>query len=98
VLVGNSSSGLLEAPSFALPVVNIGRRQNGRLRARNVIDCEHDIQSVAASIRRCLSPDFRRTLKGMRNPYGDGQSSGRIAEILRTIALDEKLLKKEVTY
>jgi GDP/UDP-N,N'-diacetylbacillosamine 2-epimerase (hydrolysing) len=98
VLVGNSSSGLLEAPSFELPVVNIGRRQKGRVRGENVIDCGYEASAIRTAVERALSCEFRRTLAGMRNPYGDGRSSERIIEILKAIRVDEKLLKKEMTY
>lgn len=98
VIVGNSSSGLLEAPTFALPAVNIGRRQKGRVRGQNVVDCGHRVEEIVAAIERCLEPTFRTSLKGMKNPYGDGRSSERIVEILKTIPIDEKLLIKEVTY
>ncbi len=97
-MVGNSSSGLLEAPSFELPAVNLGRRQIGRVRGANVIDCEYKKDDIVGALRTAMSPAFRDKLKGMSNPYGDGKSSERIVEILRTIPLDEKLLLKEMTY
>jgi UDP-N-acetylglucosamine 2-epimerase (non-hydrolysing)/GDP/UDP-N,N'-diacetylbacillosamine 2-epimerase (hydrolysing) len=96
VMVGNSSSGLTEAPSFELPVVNISDRQRGRVRAQNVIDvpeCKKNL--IKSAIGRALSPEFKGSLIGMRNPYGEGNSSDRIVEKLRTIPLDESLIKKE---
>lgn len=98
VLVGNSSSGLLEAPSFELPAVNIGRRQTGRVRGRNVVDCGNSVDAIFEAVQRCLVPSFRASLKGMTNPYGDGRSSERIVEVLKTIPVDEKLMMKELTY
>lgn len=98
VIVGNSSSGILEAPSFQLPCVNIGRRQAGRLQERNVLDADHDTQSILDAIRRAMSPEFRRTLEGMANPYGDGHASERIVRVLATCAIDERLLMKSLTY
>ena len=98
VIVGNSSSGLLEAPSFELPAVNIGRRQHGRLKGANVIDSDHDVDAVAAAIGKAISPAFRASLAGTKNPYGDGKSSARIVDILKTIPIDEKLLLKDLTY
>ena len=74
-MVGNSSSGLIEAPSFELPVVNIGDRQRGRLRAINVIDVGHGRAEIAAGIARALDPGFRRRLAGLPNPYGDGRAA-----------------------
>lgn len=88
VMVGNSSSGLIEAPSFELPVVNIGSRQNGRVRGKNVIevnDCRHDM--IEGSIIKALSDDFRESLKNMKNPYGMGNASVKILEILKNIKL-----------
>lgn len=98
VLVGNSSSGLLEAPSFELPTVDIGNRQRGRLRAENVLHCDFDVQQIVKNINQALSDDFKNSLSGMKNPYGDGYSSQRILDILCTIKIDEKLLVKKITY
>jgi len=94
-MVGNSSSGLLEAPSFALPVVNVGRRQEGRLRARNVIDTGDGSGEIAAAIRRAIDPAFRDSLAGMRNPYGDGGAAARIVDVLRAVPLDDRLVIKQ---
>ncbi len=94
-MVGNSSSGIIEAPSFRLPVVNIGRRQEGRVRARNVIDVGYTRAEIIEGIRRALSPKFRESLRGLENPYGDGYAGERIANVLSSIPLDEKLLRKK---
>lgn len=93
-MVGNSSSGLIEAPSFALPVVNIGDRQEGRVRGVNVLDVGHGREEIAAAIARAIAPAFRQSLIGRPNPYGDGQACGRILELLKSVALDARLLKK----
>lgn len=93
-MVGNSSSGLIEAPSFGLPVVNVGDRQRGRVRARNVIDVAPTAQAVEAAIRRALRPAFRRSLRGLRNPYGAGGAAARIARRLATVSLDDRLIVK----
>ncbi|MBN2563466.1 MAG: UDP-N-acetylglucosamine 2-epimerase (hydrolyzing), partial [Phycisphaerae bacterium] len=85
VLIGNSSSGIHEAASFALPVVNVGPRQAGRLRPRNVIDSDTGRADIAAALKRALSPRFRRSLQGMRNPYGDGKAGLRIVRILESL-------------
>ena len=98
VIVGNSSSGLLEAPTFSTPAVNIGRRQKGRLQAENVINSDHETQEIISAIRKAMSDDFKTSIKDMKNPYGDGLSSKRIVNILKSIRLDEKLLKKELAY
>jgi UDP-hydrolysing UDP-N-acetyl-D-glucosamine 2-epimerase len=96
-MVGNSSSGLIEAPSFELPVVNIGDRQRGRLRAINVIDVGHGRAEIAAGIARALDPGFRRRLAGLPNPYGDGRAAPRIARVLRELELGPRLIRKRVT-
>jgi UDP-hydrolysing UDP-N-acetyl-D-glucosamine 2-epimerase len=93
-MVGNSSSGLIEAPSFRLPVVNIGSRQRGRLRAANVIDVEPAKDEILAGLRRALHPDFRRSLAGMANPYGDGRAAPRIVGVLETVELGPRLIRK----
>jgi UDP-hydrolysing UDP-N-acetyl-D-glucosamine 2-epimerase len=94
VMVGNSSSGLIEAPSFALPVVNVGDRQRGRLRAANVIDVAPEREAIADGIRRALDPAFRAGLRGLVNPYGDGHAAPRIARVLREVELGPRLTRK----
>jgi UDP-N-acetylglucosamine 2-epimerase (non-hydrolysing) len=94
VMIGNSSSGLIEAPSFGLPVVNVGDRQRGRLRAANVIDVGADRAAIAGAIRRALDPAFRRGLAGLVNPYGDGHAAPRIARVLREVELGPRLTRK----
>ena len=81
-MVGNSSSGLIEAPSFELPVVNVGARQAGRLRAANVVDVGPDRDEILAGVDAALTPAFRAGLSGMKNPYGDGHAAERIVEAL----------------
>ena len=93
-MVGNSSSGLVEAPAFMLPAVNIGIRQEGKIKAANVIDCDHEKTAIVASIDRALSDRFRRDLRGLVNPYGDGKSGPRIAGILKSVSIDQRLLRK----
>lgn len=95
VMVGNSSSGLIEAPSFGLPVVNIGDRQKGRTRAANVIDiarCRRDL--IAKALRRAFSPEFRLSALKLKNPYGSGNASEKIIRKLKSIQINENLLKK----
>lgn len=94
LLVGNSSSGIMETASLALPTVNIGLRQKGRMRAQNVIDAAPEVDSIRAAINKGLSAEFRSSLREMTNPYGDGFASERIAEILANAPLGEKLLIK----
>jgi UDP-N-acetylglucosamine 2-epimerase (non-hydrolysing)/GDP/UDP-N,N'-diacetylbacillosamine 2-epimerase (hydrolysing) len=93
-MVGNSSSGIMEAASFALPTVNVGIRQQGRERARNVIDAPADTPAILLAITQALSPAFRESLRGMVNPYGDGTAATTIARVLTTVPLDGLLIKQ----
>jgi UDP-hydrolysing UDP-N-acetyl-D-glucosamine 2-epimerase len=100
VIVGNSSSGLIEAPCFKLPAVNIGTRQRGRQRGNNVIDVGANRHEIRAAIGRALSPEFRGYLEAnYESPYqGDGQVSRRIVQVLKTVPVTEELLKKQIAY
>lgn len=93
-MVGNSSSGILEATSFELPVVNIGERQAGRLRAENVLDVPHERKAILDAIQRATSPEFRERMRGIRNPYAKVGASATIVERLQTIPIDDRLLIK----
>jgi UDP-N-acetylglucosamine 2-epimerase (non-hydrolysing)/GDP/UDP-N,N'-diacetylbacillosamine 2-epimerase (hydrolysing) len=93
-MVGNSSSGIMEAASFALPVVNVGMRQQGRERAANIIDAPADTSEICAALAQALDPAFRAGLLEMANPYGDGTAAVRIANELATIPLDGLLIKQ----
>lgn len=92
-VVGNSSSGLLEAPSFGIGTVNIGDRQSGRLKAASVIDCAPHRDDIVRALHRLREPDFAATLTDVVNPYGAGGASPAIVEVLRTVSLDG-LVKK----
>lgn len=93
-LIGNSSSGIMEAASLALPVVNVGMRQQGRERARNVVDADAQTEAIRTAIQRVLEPEFRKNLTGMKNPYGDGDAAATIARVLTTVPLDRLLVKQ----
>ena len=93
-MVGNSSSGLIEAPSFRLPVVNVGTRAGRRCRAANVIDCACDRDAIAAAVRRAVSPTFRDSLADLVNPFGTGRAAEVIVERLRSVELGDRLLRK----
>jgi UDP-N-acetylglucosamine 2-epimerase (non-hydrolysing)/GDP/UDP-N,N'-diacetylbacillosamine 2-epimerase (hydrolysing) len=93
-MVGNSSSGIMEAASFALPAVNVGMRQQGRERARNIIDVPAESATILAGIHRALTPEFRGSLAGMTNPYGNGTAAKTIAHVLTTVSLDGLLIKQ----
>lgn len=95
VMVGNSSSGIIEAPSFRLPVVNIGDRQKGRLRASNVIDVPFPTPLlIRRALSRALAATFRRSLLGLQNPYAGRSTCARIARVLATVPLDASLVLK----
>lgn len=94
LLVGNSSSGIMETAAFELPTVNIGIRQQGRERASNVLDAPSETGAILAAIRDACSPSFRASLKGIANPYGDGIASERITEVLTSIPVGQSLLIK----
>jgi UDP-hydrolysing UDP-N-acetyl-D-glucosamine 2-epimerase len=94
LVVGNSSSGLIEAPSFKVPTVNIGDRQKGRLRADSVIDCEENANSIRQAIRKALSNDFKNSLINTTNPLGDGNTTKKIITQLRQINLNHLRQKR----
>jgi UDP-N-acetylglucosamine 2-epimerase (non-hydrolysing)/GDP/UDP-N,N'-diacetylbacillosamine 2-epimerase (hydrolysing) len=92
-MIGNSSSGIMEAASFALPVVNVGMRQQGRERASNVIDVAANAAEIERALDRALSTQFQNSLAGMMNPYGTGTASQTIAQVLAESPLDQLLIK-----
>jgi GDP/UDP-N,N'-diacetylbacillosamine 2-epimerase (hydrolysing) len=92
-VVGNSSSGLAEAPSFKIGTINIGDRQKGRLKAQSVIDCKPTKGSIEKAIEQLYSRDFRDMLTKVENPYGEGDASGKILDVLENTPLP-KVLKK----
>jgi len=94
VLVGNSSSGIIEAPYLGVPVVNVGRRQMGRERGDNVIDVAPRAEEVRDAIARALAPEFRARLS-RRSPYGDGRAAPRIVDALLETPIDKRLLAGE---
>jgi UDP-hydrolysing UDP-N-acetyl-D-glucosamine 2-epimerase len=94
VFLGNSSSGIMETPSLALPAINVGLRQQGRERARNIIDAAPNPQALLKALRTATSSAFRESLHGMTNPYGDGSASEKIVRVLTTVPLSQDLLMK----
>ena len=93
-IIGNSSSGLLEAPSFKIGTINIGDRQNGRLKAESVVDCLPNKKNIKKAIKKIYSNKFQNLLKDIKNPYGHGCASKKIIKVLKIIKLD-KILKKK---
>lgn len=94
LMVGNSSSGIMEAASFAVPVVNVGIRQRGRERGANVLDADPAFASIQSQLEKAVSAEFRAALRGMQNPYGDGHAAERIAGVLSSVSVGEMLLRK----
>ncbi len=99
LMVGNSSSGLIEAPALRLPAVNVGGRQRDRARTTNVIDVGYDRREILSAMRTALTPQFRGQIDASVSPYiGDGHASERVVHILRDIVIDEKLMTKQLVY
>ncbi len=100
VLVGNSSSGLIEAPCFKLPAVNVGDRQRDRVRGNNVIDVPYDKEQIRSAVETALSSHFQQKVKQTcTNPYfGDGRVSERIVQVLKKVEINQNLLKKQLVY
>ena len=97
VCVGNSSSGVKETPAFGCPAVNIGSRQEGRLRANNVIDVGYDSAAIVAAIRHCLDEEtFRVCCRNCTNPYYLGDAGVKIADVIAAVPLGQKLLRKRM--
>lgn len=92
-VVGNSSSGIIEAPSFKTATINVGDRQKGRIRVDSIIDCENRYQSIKDAFKKLYSDDFQAVLKNVKSPYGDGNASSRICNVLKTVDLSD-ILKK----
>ena len=97
-IIGNSSSGILEAPSFGTPAINIGRRQDLRFRGQNVIDCSFEPRKLKESITLAKSKGFVDQSRQASNPYGDGESSQRILEILESTQVNPEFLIKQINY
>jgi len=99
VIIGNSSSGIIESSSFHLPVVNVGDRQKGRERSTNVVDTPYDKEKIKQAINYVLqNKEFKNSLLKCTNPYGDGNASQRIVDILSHISITPDIFKKKITY
>ena len=93
-VIGNSSSGILEAPYLKKPVVNIGNRQKGREKSKNIIDCKSNYKSIYQSIKKVDSLAFLKSLKNTENYYGDGTASKKALKILKNLKLKNLIIKK----
>ncbi|MDY0123316.1 UDP-N-acetylglucosamine 2-epimerase [Sulfurimonas sp.] len=93
-MVGNSSSGLAEAPSFQIGTINIGDRQKGRIKANSVIDCEPNKEAIKKAFEKLYSKDFQKSLKTLENPYGEGCASEKIVKEIKKVDLKDILKKR----
>lgn len=99
VMIGNSSSGIIEAPSFRIPVVNIGDRQKGRIRNKNIIDVDYESENIYNAIYTALyDTEFKKALSHIDNVYGNGDTSKKVVEIIKNINLNKNLLFKRLNY
>lgn len=97
-VLGNSSSGILEAPSFGIPTINIGDRERGRIQAESVINCKPEKEDILCALERACSPEFRKIAAAAVNPYGDGNTSERIHAIIKDVLLSGRIDLKKPFY
>lgn len=98
-LIGNSSSGLLEAPSLGLPAINVGSRQRGRIHGNNVLFVDHKISEIKAAINKVTSDKkFSELVNKSDSPYGNGDTTEKVVKIFKELKLDDKLIYKNITY
>ena len=93
-VVGNSSSGIAEVPSFKVATINIGNRQRGRIQAKSVINCAPEKQSITAAIEQAYTPEFQNMLETVVNPYSKANTAANIMTVLKTAVLSNTLEKK----
>ena len=98
ILIGNSSSGIHEASTYKVPVINIGTRQNGRTKPKNVINTNHKKKEIIQGIKKGLSKSFNNKIKNIKNPYGDGTSAKKIVKIIKKLNLKNFNTQKKITY
>lgn len=98
MVIGNSSSGLYETPSFHLPTINIGDRQKGRLQPGSIINCDPVKDDIVAAIQKGLSPEFLKVCKNVSNPYGDGNTSQKIITVIKDFLMNKKINIKKQFY
>jgi GDP/UDP-N,N'-diacetylbacillosamine 2-epimerase (hydrolysing) len=95
-VIGNSSSGVLEVPFFKIPTINIGDRQKGRLRHRSVIDTDYSESSITDAISIAISDNFRKSIVGMNYLFGNGTAAKQMLNILKSVTIDQKLMRKKL--
>ncbi|MHC4173287.1 MAG: UDP-N-acetylglucosamine 2-epimerase [Planctomycetota bacterium] len=97
-VIGNSSSGILETPSFRIPTVNIGDRQKGRVRHKSILDTDYSVESIKTGIERALTDEFRNSLKDMAFKFGDGNAAERIVKAIKETKIDQVLMRKKLEF
>ena len=97
-VIGNSSSGINEAPFFRIPTINIGDRQKGRVRHESIVDTDYSVSSIVKGIKNALEPNFRKRLKKMKYKFGDGHAAERILKILKDIKINEQFMRKKLDF
>lgn len=97
-VIGNSSSGIIEAPSFHIPTINIGDRQKGRIQAKTVINCKPEYVSIVNAINKAISVEFNNIIKNVENPYGNGNTSEKIVNIVKDFVINNKMEIKKKFY
>jgi len=95
-VIGNSSSGLIEVPYFRIPTINIGDRQQGRIRHESVLDADYTVESIQKGIEKAMSKEFHESLKSMQYKFGDGTAAKKIVKIINKIKIDKKLMRKRL--
>jgi len=97
-VIGNSSSGIIEAPFFRIPTVNIGDRQKGRIRHSSIIDTDYSTESIQKGIDKAISEDYRKCIKKMTCKFGDGRAAEKMLNIIKDIEINEKLMRKKLEF
>lgn len=97
-VIGNSSSGIVEAPSFNVPTLNIGDRQKGRIHAESIINCKAEKEEIVKAIEKAMSSEFNKSIENINNPYGDGNVSCKVLEVLKNIMKNDLIELKKVFY
>ena len=93
VVIGNSSSGIIETPSFRVPTINIGDRQSGRIKAKNIIDCDPNEKNISLSLKKSLTNDFLNSLQNMINPFEKKHTAKNIKNIIKNYYLNNEVKK-----
>ncbi len=97
-MIGNSSSGIGEAPYFKIPTINIGDRQKGRIRHKSIIDTDYNIDSIVNGIKKAQNDEFKKSIKMMKYKFGNGSTAEKMVRIIQDVTIDEKFMRKQLAY